>query len=116
MPNYEDFRVWLRSELAHRQWNLAELSRRSKITISHLSRMMSGERVPGMETLVKIALGLHLPVEDVLRHAGVMPVSRAAVEGQDELLQYYAEMTPADRKRLLTIARSLALEHLLDEE
>lgn len=109
MPNYEDFRAWLHDELAHRRWNLAELARRSKVTLSHLSRIMSGERLPGIETLVKIAVGLHLPVEDVLLHAGVTPTPRGAVEGQGELLRYFAEMTAADRKRLLDIARTFTI-------
>ncbi|MHB9134608.1 MAG: helix-turn-helix domain-containing protein [Armatimonadota bacterium] len=110
MSNYEHFRLWLRQELEHRRWNLAELSRRSKVTIGHLSRIMSGERVPGIETLVKIAVALHLPAEEVLRHAGLATTPRGAVEGQEELQRYFAEMTPADRKRLLTIARAFVVE------
>ena len=110
MANYEDFRTWLRRELESRHLSLADLARRSKTTLSHLSRIMSGERVPGVATLVKIATGLGLPADAVLRHAGQAPVARGIIEGQDELVHYFAEMTPVDRRRFLAVARAFLAE------
>ncbi len=114
--SYESFRVWLSGELAQREWSHADLARRSNITRSHISRILSGERPPGTNALVAIAHALHLPEEEVLRHAGKISTQRDAVEGQAELVGYYGEMTAANRRRLIQIARVLASEDADDLE
>ncbi|MHB9132622.1 MAG: helix-turn-helix domain-containing protein [Armatimonadota bacterium] len=106
MANYETFRIWLQEEMERRSWTFTELARQSGITVSHLTRIAGGERIPGMKTLLAIARAFRLPREEVLRHAGIIPPVRGTVAGMEELQAYYHAMTPKDRKRLLSIARS----------
>lgn len=113
MPTTDDFREWLREELAHRGWSSADLARRSNLNKSHISRILR-DRLPGTETLVKIAHALRLPADEVLRRAGHTTIARGTVKGQEELLSYFADMTSADRKRLIAIARTFVLERTED--
>ncbi|MHB9108563.1 MAG: helix-turn-helix domain-containing protein [Armatimonadota bacterium] len=107
---YEEFRQWLLEEMKRRGWTFAELARQSDMTVSHLTRVASGERIPGAKTCISIARAFRLPAEEVLRRAGLIPPARGAVEGLEELQAYYRDLTQADRKRLLLIARAMLEE------
>ena len=112
--NYDTFREWLADEMKRRGWSYTELSQRTGITLSHLSRVSQGERIPGMKTITAIARAFHRPAEEVLRLAGVIPPARGSVEGAEEMQAYFAELSPEDRKRLLTIARAFLAEQTED--
>lgn len=107
MVPQELFSEWLQHELHKRNWNQAELARRSQTTTAQISRVMSGEQSLGPTVARKIARALHLPPEEVFRRAGLLPSSSKLPDGTDELLYHYSSLTEEDRKRLLTIARSL---------
>lgn len=111
MANHEEFTNWLEHELAERGWNKAELARRANIDLSHLLRIMSGERNPGPNTGRAIARAFHLPAEEVFRHAGILPRSRKHPEGLEELQHYYKNLSEEDRERLLLFARALYEAH-----
>lgn len=105
----ETFEDWLEGELKARGWTIAELARRGHMKPSSLSRVLSGTRKAGPELCNAIARALRIPPEDVFRRAGLLPPSAQAqgVSGSDELILYYREMPPEDRRRLLAIARTL---------
>ncbi len=106
--NYESFRVWLLGELEHRKWSGAMLARKSNLTRSHISRILSGERMPGVNALVAIAHAFSIPEEVVLRHAGKIATQRKEVDGQVELVEIYVKMNTENRNRILDIARLFA--------
>ncbi|MHB9133540.1 MAG: helix-turn-helix domain-containing protein [Armatimonadota bacterium] len=103
----EEFTAWLQEQLDRRGWDQAELARRSRITNAHISRIMSGENQAGPEASLKIARALHLPPEDVFRHAGLLPRSKATPEGSEELLYYYSNLDKEDQRRVLAMARAV---------
>ncbi len=108
MPKYsnnESFRIWLSDELKHRNLSLSDLARRSNITRSHISRILSGDRTPGMNTLVAIARALSLPEEDMLRHAGMLAIKNNEIEGESELIELYKKMNTDNRHKILGISR-----------
>jgi transcriptional regulator with XRE-family HTH domain len=107
MATYEDFTNWLLEQIEQRGWDQAELSRRSGVTTAQVSRIFTGERKAGPEVARKFARALGLPPETVFRQAGLLPKARLQVEGEEELLHLFAELTGEDRQRLLAIARTL---------
>lgn len=88
------FSDWIQAELDSRGWDQAELARRSQISDSHISRLVSGGRKPGQDSVKAIARAFRLPAEDVMRQAGILPPKnvvlgsgdrRALVETMDKL-------------------------------
>lgn len=53
----------LRLRLAAKDWNIAELSRRTGIQRAHLYKTLSEEGNPTLENLVKIAKALNLDIQ-----------------------------------------------------
>lgn len=107
MATYEEFANWLLEQIEQRAWDQAELSRRSGVTSAQVSRIFTGERQAGPMVCRKLARALGLPPEAVFRQAGLLPKARPQVEGEDELLHLYGELSGDDRQRLLAIARTL---------
>lgn len=64
---------WLNAQLNERGWKSSELARRSDIDSGYLSRILSGERNPGIDTYSQIAQALDLKLETVLQAAGYLP-------------------------------------------
>ncbi len=69
----EKFAEWLFHQLEDRGWSQSELSRRSGIARPHISRIITGERAPGLDFYRKIAWALRIPLCDVLAAAGEIP-------------------------------------------
>jgi len=67
------FQQWLQGQLDARGWSGAELARRAKISRPHVSRILTGENKPGLESVEGIARALGIPTESVMREAGYLP-------------------------------------------
>lgn len=106
MTTHEDFSAWLQAELDARGWDQAELARRSQTTTALISRMISGERLPGAVVARRLARALSLAPEEVFRRAGLLPRTGPKPEGLEELAYLYTEMSDEDRDRLLAVARA----------
>jgi transcriptional regulator with XRE-family HTH domain len=115
MAGYEEFGAWLRDELGRRGWDHVELARRGGVSRSHISRLASGERLPGPDTAQAIARGFRIPVDEVYRRAGLLPEQRDEVP-ETEQMRFYLERLPEDeRRRLVIIARAL-YETICDDQ
>jgi transcriptional regulator with XRE-family HTH domain len=68
-----NFADWLRKKLKERDWTQAELSRRSGVSTPQITRVLSGERGLGEQSIKGIAQALQLPPEVVFRAAGLLP-------------------------------------------
>jgi transcriptional regulator with XRE-family HTH domain len=51
----EQFSGFINKHMVRRSWNMAELCRRSDLTLPELSRVMSGSRPPSMRIIVSLA-------------------------------------------------------------
>ncbi len=51
----KQFSGFINKHMISRSWNLAELCRRSELTLPELSRVMSGSRPPSMRIIVSLA-------------------------------------------------------------
>jgi len=100
---------YLESEIRERGWTFAELSRRSGVAHSHFSQLKSGRSGLGKDTLPRLADCLGVSVEFLLRLGGY--IAEPAIDENEaywkELRNVVADLTPADKRRFLEIARSL---------
>ncbi len=88
-----------------RQWNISELARRSQISQSHLSNIISGNRKASATTLAALAKAFNAPTELVFAKAGLLPPTKGDLsELEKEWLHIFAQTT-TDRERRELIAR-----------
>lgn len=102
----EDFASWLNQELERRGWSRSEAARRGGFSPSMIDKVVNGYARPGLDFCRGISRAFGMPLEEVFRRAGILP-AREDAAGSDELILYYREMPPEDRRRLLAIARTL---------
>ena len=69
----EDFGQWLTAQLDERGWNQSVAARRGGFSASMFSKVVSGVADPGLDFLTGISRAFNMPLEDVLRRAGVLP-------------------------------------------
>ena len=77
----EDFAEYLTNEMGEHGWDQSELSRRSGVTTSQISRVINRESRPGIDFCRKIAHALGVRDIDVARMAGL-------VDSEPEINQY----------------------------
>ena len=68
-----DFAIWLESERVARGWPQTLLAERAELSDTQMSRLMRGDRQPGIDSIKGIARALGVPIETVMRHAGWLP-------------------------------------------
>ena len=94
---------WIQAELDARQWDQADLVRRSSGALSgaQLSRVLSGERNAGLDFMLGVAKGFGVPNEAVLRVVGVLS-PLAGTDRVTELLERCARLPEHWREFVLT--------------
>lgn len=108
----DTFVEWLQAELRVRDWTQADLARRSRVSQTHLSRIVNGSRKPGPEALVSIARALRIQPEEVFRQAGIIPPSTAHLTPRDErlfdeLVERIAMLSPDDQRLVLELVERI---------
>lgn len=93
-----DFSQWLQNELDDRHWIQADLARKSGLSTGQVSRLLTGTRDPGGSTCLAIARAFRLPVEIVLKAAGILPAGNTTDESTDELYELITTL-PADMRK-----------------
>lgn len=98
---------WLNSELNSRGWTDYELAKRAKISPSVISRARIGS-LPKYSACNSIASAMKIPLETVLRKAGLLPENATTNLDReiDEMSYLFQQLSPDDRKRVLSIART----------
>jgi transcriptional regulator with XRE-family HTH domain len=101
------FGEWLKTQLKERDMTQSELAAKIDVHPPQVSRLISGERTPTSDILVKIADALLLPRETVLAAAGIM---QQATEGDewDRRVQHLLKQFPLEEKK--KIVKRLELE------
>lgn len=107
MTTHTYFAYWLEDQLHARGWNQAELVRRSGMSSGTISRIITGGRNPGADAIANIAQALHLPAEEVMRHAGLLPMPPEVTlddrQMLDDLRRRIERLAPADRRYLVEL-------------
>lgn len=101
MSNWDVLIEFIDQELSSRDWNRAELSRRSKISEAHISRVMSRIHSPGNEFCEKIAKAFDCPVDKIFRKAGILPPIPESTEQIDDLIYLFGRFPEEEKTDLL---------------
>lgn len=97
MLTKESFGEWLQKELDKRNWNQAELARRSGLTTAGISLMSNGQRGIGPDACNAIARAFGMPPETVFAAAGLLPPKSPESE-KKSLLEHMFDMLPEDEQ------------------
>jgi transcriptional regulator with XRE-family HTH domain len=103
------------------QRTLAELSQRqlaemTNVSNAYLSQLERGLHQPSLRVLSSIAEALHIPTEELLRHAGVQAVqggrSRDVASGGTlAAIANDEELSPSDRAVLIRLYETMRASH-----
>lgn len=93
--------------LSEKQWSISELARRSGVSQSHLSNVISGNRRASATTLAAIARALNLPAEVAFVKAGLLPSGKGVKDDLEKEWQHIFSqaLSRAEQKELITRAR-----------
>jgi transcriptional regulator with XRE-family HTH domain len=73
----ETFAQWIDRELDQRGWSRNEAARRGGISDSMFSKVINGYANPGIDFCRGVGRAFGMPLEDVLRLAGILPIKSA---------------------------------------
>lgn len=84
----------------------ADITKRSGLSPSQVSKILNRESPPGKKAIDNFAIALRLPVDDLYRRAGILPVKPSDDETVSEITHIYHNLTDENREDLLDYARS----------
>lgn len=96
----QEFIEWLHAEMAIRGWKQADLVRKSKISPTAISSILSGLRAAGPEVCNGFARAFDLPPSVVFIKAGLMSPDATGTELLDEI-KYKASMLPKQKQKIV---------------
>lgn len=110
----ERFAAWLAVQLEERGWSNRELARRAGVSHTAMNDAVSGQGAITAKFCRKIGRALQVPLEDVMRRAGLLPgffIDDSALTFQ-ELMAVISELPDDARKELLDFAKFKFKNHL----
>lgn len=99
---------WILSELDKRDWSQSELARRSGLTRTTISKIISEQSSIGIESMTGLAKAFRLPVTEVLQQAGLIPKIPEATAKEEQLLHMFRHMDDQDKKTIMNMAEFLS--------
>jgi transcriptional regulator with XRE-family HTH domain len=105
-----DFTTWFFEELRRRDWSQSDLSERSGISQGAISKVIQGQRNPGLDFCMGIAKAFQVPPEVVMRSAGILPPVPEIDEEREEIDYLFNELSSEGKKDILIYARFLLAE------
>lgn len=102
----KSFIEWLDENLEDKGWSGSELSRRSGISQSAISLVLSGRRQAGIEFCDGIAKAFKLPPDQVYRIAGILPLKPNNDETVSEIVHIYHLLNDNNQDDLLDYAKN----------
>lgn len=109
------FAIWLSEEIQKRGLTQKELAEKSNVHPSVINSIIMGTRNPSIGSCTAIAKGLNLPIETVLRYAGILPVK----SDDDPLLDHLktlAQLLDDDEKQILIDLAESLYERQVEKE
>ena len=107
--NVIDFAIWLKDQLDQRDISQAELSRRSGLSPSQVSKILNMHSPPGRKALEAIASTLRIPPETIFRAAGLLPPQEQGVATLEEV-NYKLSLLPPDQQQQVLVFVEFLLE------
>lgn len=111
----KSFAEWLREQMDARELSQADMVRLSRDAISNaqISRILSGQRKPGEDTLNGIARAFGLSPVQVYRAAGLLPPDKSIDALTEEGIEILHELEPSEKEDAI---RYLRLRRQVQEE
>ena len=104
---------WIEDKLQETGWSQRELARRANVSHSMVSKVVSGEKTPGIDFCTAIARTFGERPEKVLRLAGLLPPSGGKLndlsEDEGQLIEMYRQFRASDRPRVLRVVKGMLL-------
>ena len=72
MGSLKELISFIEEELSRREWSKADLSRKSRISQAHISRILNGDYQPGLDFYNSMAVAFDLSLEYILRISGIL--------------------------------------------
>ena len=107
---------WINKELLQRGWSIRELDRRSGISHATISRVLTGQRNPGVDFCKGMAKAFKTSPVVVLAKAGIIPPLDDEDPSFRELWHHVRQLSYRDRARLIQIASEWSKEKEEDTE
>lgn len=102
----DDFSVWLLQEMESRGWNQAELHRTSGLSRTIISDVLSNKVSPGYDFCIAVGKALHIPGDQIMRLAGLLPTVPERTEQTEQLIYLFEKLGESERQVILNIVRS----------
>jgi len=103
-----NFPEWLQTELDNREWTQADLARKAELSRTVISRVMNGERLPGVDFCKGVARAFNLRDIEVMRRAGLAdPEPATDIPSIRELVGTFNELDDENRETILKMLRAL---------
>jgi hypothetical protein len=103
---------WLLGYITEKEMTLTELSRLAGLSSGSLRSLVKyPERIPALETCVKLAKATRKPADEILQMAGMNGYESSETLDPDrlQLLQIYQNLPVVMRRALITIAQAIDL-------
>ena len=79
-----------------------------------ISRIITGSRSPGTDAITGIARAFKMPIEEVMRRAGLLPMPPDATASDrrswQELAKKFEKLSPADRQLIADMINRMVSE------
>ena len=105
-----EFSTWLIDELKKRDWNQSDLALRSGISQGAISKVLLGQRNPGIDFCNGIAKALRVPKTRVMELAGLLPRKNGEIQEADDLIVLFNSLSNNSKKLLMEFALYLSLK------
>lgn len=99
------FADWLLQTILERDITQAELAKRSGLSEASISLVINGKRNAGADFCERVARVLNLPVDDVFRRAGLLPIVAMVDERDREVSEIMSKLDSNDKDEMLEYAR-----------
>lgn len=84
----------------------ADITKRSGLSPSQVSKVLNRESPPGQKALDSFSKALNLPADDLYRRAGILPMKPNADETVSEIVHIYHMLTEINQGDLLDYAKN----------
>lgn len=103
----DNFSVWLLQEIESRGWNQAELHRKSGLSRTVISDVLSNKVSPGYEFCIAVGKALHVPGDHIMRIAGLLPPIPEQTQQIEQLVYLFERLNEKDRQTILDMMQFL---------
>lgn len=98
---------WLNKEIGKRGWSYREFARRAGISSGTVSNVLSEKVRPSWEFYEGTSRALNMPVEDVLRQAGLLPPKHDDEPTVKQLIHLFTQLSDEEQEIILVTAEAL---------